>query len=110
MKEEFVRNAVILKIVDGDTVDAVIDLGFSIAHEVRLRLIGIDAPERGQTGYKEATEYLGRVIPPGTNVVVRTYKGKEKYGRYMAIICKMGEDRSVNDQTILAQVAKPYHP
>ena len=38
-------NATCLRVIDGDTVDCIIDLGFSIQHKVRVRLAGIDTPE-----------------------------------------------------------------
>lgn len=110
MKEEYVRNAVVTKIVDGDTVDLLVDLGFSIAHEIRVRLAGINTPERGQGGWQEATDYLTQLTPAGAAVVVKTYKSKDKYGRFVADIYKPGDLTTVNDRMLLAQVAKPYTP
>jgi micrococcal nuclease len=41
----YVYNATITNIVDGDTVDAVVDLGFNVSTKIRFRLNGIDTPE-----------------------------------------------------------------
>lgn len=46
------------RIVDGDTMDVVVDLGFRINTEVRVRLIGVDTPERGEDGYHDAIGIL----------------------------------------------------
>ena len=43
--ERFCYNAKVLRVVDGDTIDLMVDLGFSIHHKVRVRLYGINTPE-----------------------------------------------------------------
>ena len=48
--------------VDGDTVDADLDLGFHMTARIRFRLAGIDTPERGEPGYQEATEHLESLL------------------------------------------------
>lgn len=110
LKEEYIRNAVVTKIVDGDTVDMLVDLGFSIAHEIRVRLHGIDTPERGQAGWQEAIDFLKTLAPVGCNIVVKTYKSKDKYGRYLADLYAPGSTATVNDLMIGAQVARVYLP
>lgn len=52
----------VLKVVDGDTVDILIDLGFEVHRKVRCRLLGVNTPERGKENYKEATNVLARLI------------------------------------------------
>jgi micrococcal nuclease len=71
----------VLGAVDGDTIDVRVDLGFYVHSDQRLRLRGVDTPERGQPGYKEATEFvLRRTV--GKRVYFVTYKG-DKYGRFL---------------------------
>jgi micrococcal nuclease len=90
MSESYAYKVKVNRVVDGDTFMASIDLGFRIFHEMPLRIWGVNTPERGQPGYKEATqaltEYLGldldnNVFPM---VTVITVKPKEKYGRWLA--------------------------
>lgn len=81
--------ATLSRIIDGDTIEAVIDLGFKIKHKVVLRLNGVDAPERNTEGYKEAIDELWPYVE--REFVVRTYltrSGKEKksFDRYIADI------------------------
>ena len=85
--------ATVVKIVDGDTVDVLVDLGFDTfvgGKRGRIRLYGIDAPE-SRTRDKEEKKYgllakrfVEDFMPVGTVVTLRTYKDKGgKYGRYM---------------------------
>jgi len=79
----------ITKIVDGDTIDVDIDLGFSISYSQRLRLAGIDTPESRTTDKLEKTlgleskEYLKSKFKDAKDIVVKTEKpdSSEKYGR-----------------------------
>lgn len=82
----FEYNAVLDRVVDGDTVDLRIDLGFEITHKIRVRLLGIDAPERFTDEGKAATAALNGLLE-GEQLVVRTRKDRKgKYGRYLADI------------------------
>ena len=76
--------ATIINVVDGDTVDAVIDVGFDITVTKRLRLMGINAPERGQEGYQESKDALIEEVI-GQEVTVVTEKS-DSFGRYLAWI------------------------
>lgn len=74
-------------IVDGDTLDATVDLGFRITFEQRVRLYGIDTPERGQLGYAEAAAMLRELTigsPFPAQIIARTVKPADKYGRWLA--------------------------
>lgn len=76
----------VVKIVDGDTVDVVIDLGFDITRKERVRLNGIDTPEtltKDAVEKKyglEAKEYVEKWFSKQKEIVIRTYKD-DKYGR-----------------------------
>jgi micrococcal nuclease len=89
--------ATVDKIVDGDTFDVTLDLGFKIYRKERLRLYGIDAYEvkkyKGVTDEEkakgiEARDRLQEALPVGTKIFVETFKGKDtgKYGRYLAMV------------------------
>lgn len=76
----------VVKIVDGDTVDVIIDLGFDISRKERVRLNAIDTPEtitKDETEKKyglEAKEFVRKWFSENQNIKIKTYK-EEKYGR-----------------------------
>lgn len=87
MIELFTFRAKVVRVVDGDTVDMIVDLGFRISVEIRLRLLGINAPERNAPGGTAATEYLKSLLPVGQQTLIETYKNPtDKYGRWLATI------------------------
>lgn len=98
----------VTKIVDGDTIDVDIDLGFSISYSQRLRLAGIDTPESRTTDRFEKTlgleskEYLKHKFKDAKDIVVRTEKpdSSEKYGRILGWVYLDGNTKSVNEQMI----------
>ena len=55
-------NGQVIRVIDGDTFDALVDLGFHVITTQRFRMLGIDAPEKGQPGANEATAYLSSQI------------------------------------------------
>lgn len=107
MNTHFEYDALILKVVDGDTVDLRIDLGFSTFTDMRVRLYGINAPEMNTQAGKDAKAFLLTLVHEGTVVTIRTIKDKqEKYGRYLAII--YAEVGSVNTAMVDNGHAVPY--
>ena len=84
-------NCTIRRVVDGDTVDVDIDLGFGIwVHNERVRLYGIDTPESRTRDLEEkkaglfAKDVVLHYLPEGSKQVLRTYKDKVgKYGRVL---------------------------
>lgn len=77
-------------VIDADTIDVLIDLGFGVHTMQRLRLYGIDAPEMRTEAGKIAREYVKSVLLGGDAfkyVYVRTLKDeKDKYGRKLAVL------------------------
>jgi micrococcal nuclease len=98
----------VTNVVDGDTIDVEIDLGFSVSYAQRLRLAGIDTPESRTTDKAEkalgleAKEYLKSKIKDAKNIVVKTEKpdSSEKYGRILGWIYVDGSNKSINEQMI----------
>lgn len=83
----FVYRAKILRVIDGDTIIAVVDLGFSIASEQTFRLARINAPEmRGDTHDAgiAARDFLINTVANNTVIMQTSKDRKEKYGRYLA--------------------------
>jgi len=106
MYEYFVKE--VKNVVDGDTIDVVIDLGFDILFASRVRLAGIDAPESRTTDKAEkalgieAKEYLKKQLKDAKSVVIRTEKmdSSEKYGRILGWVYINGESESINNKMI----------
>lgn len=103
----FNYSATIVRWVDGDTVDMRVDLGFRMFAETRFRLFGIDTPERGQTGYAEATALARQLAPIGGTVRISTYKDQDKYGRWLVDVFT-AEEHTVNETLLASGYAKPY--
>tara|TARA_R100001086_G_scaffold207201_2_gene122986 strand:- start:4816 stop:5235 length:420 start_codon:yes stop_codon:yes gene_type:complete len=81
------------RVVDGDTIDVVIDLGFSILHKCRVRLFGIDTPESRTRDLDEkargklAKDFLSYCLASSDNHVIKTsVDGKGKFGRVLGEI------------------------
>ena len=101
--------ATVLKIIDGDTVDLDVDLGFDVHAKMRFRLAGIDAPEMRTKEGKASRDWLVRQLLVGSEVVVCTEKDrKEKYGRYLATIFPVDGSMSINDKMVEVGHAKKY--
>lgn len=96
--KDFIYQGEIIRVIDGDTFDIRVDLGFYISHTIRVRLTDVDTPEvygpmaceEGQNASKVANHFC----PPGTTVTVETYK-TGKYGRWLAVIY-LQDGRSMN--------------
>ena len=82
--------AQVKSVIDADTIDVLIDLGFGVHTMQRLRLYGIDAPEMRTEAGKIAKEYVKSVLlgaDAAMFVYVRTLKDKkDKYGRKLAVL------------------------
>jgi micrococcal nuclease len=97
----------VFNVVDGDTVDIDIDLGFHIHWKTRFRLYGINTPERGQPNWAEATQYVKNKVL-NKDVIVHTFMDKgDKYGRFLATIL-YEESHNLNQELIDAGLAVPY--
>ena len=101
----FEYNATVLKIVDGDTIDVMVDLGMGVHRKERLRFSRINAWEtRGEHKVKGklAKARVIELIPVGEKILVKTEKDKRgKYGRYIAEIYFTEEDADVNLNNLL---------
>ena len=96
------------KVVDGDTIDVDIDLGFDISFSSRVRLAGIDTPESRTTDLKEKAlgvevkEKIKKEIAAAKEIVIKTEKpdSSEKYGRILGWLFLDGNTVSLNQQLI----------
>jgi len=98
----------LLKVVDGDTIDVDIDLGFDISLAKRVRLAGIDTPESRTSDKFEKTlgleskEYLKKNIQEANSIIIKTElpDSTEKYGRILGWIYIDGSEKSINELMI----------
>ena len=104
----FVYNAEVLRVVDGDTFELKIDLGFKIVHENTFRLYGVNTPEtRGKERPKglKVKEYVKKLIE-GKMIVVETFK-KGKFGRYVSeIYLGKGKRKPLSKHLLRKRMAK----
>lgn len=99
MKVNYTYRAFVERVVDGDTMDVTIDLGFGVSIKERIRVKDYDAPESWRPKTKaekahglEAKTEAKRLLY-NRWVTLTTYKDKKgKYGRYIAEITFTGED------------------
>jgi micrococcal nuclease len=111
----YLYRAVVVRVIDGDTIDVDIDLGFYVwIKKQRIRLLGIDAPEvKGDTRPEglAATEHLKAMIE-GESIILRTVKGDDggdrddSFGRWLGTIYH--DDMDVNAEMMRSGHAIPY--
>ena len=100
--------AQVLKVIDGDTLDLHIDLGFKVGFNTRIRMIGIDTPEKWHPYGKVVKAYLQQELE-GKKIFIDVTK-KDKYGRYLGVVyLNKNDEQSVNDKLIEINMAKAYH-
>lgn len=106
----------LVDVIDGDTIDVQIDLGFDISFSSRVRLTGIDTPESRTTNLSEkkygleAKEWLKHRLLSAKKIVIRTEKpdSSEKYGRILGTLVIDDEPVSLNDQLVKSGYAWAY--
>jgi len=94
------------RVVDGDTIDISIDLGFDLTKKERVRLAGIDTPETRTKNPKEkemgyqATEFLEMHLMEATKLTVKTEKDG-KFGRMLGWLYKSEKDVTSINETMI---------
>lgn len=103
---------IIDRVIDGDTIDATVDLGFSVFVKIRFRLYGIDTPEKTDKNYdarvlaQTASKFVSENIM-GKSVVIQSVE-KDKYGRWLAKVYVGKDQPTINEQLISLGYAKAY--
>ncbi len=119
--EPYAYRFAVTKVIDGDTVEGAVDLGFSMKLEdQRFRLLRVDAPERkGETraAGDRAKAFTERWLADRTNVVIRSrqrdkqHAQKDNFGRYLIEIFgddEGGRQQCLNDALLESGNAVPF--
>ena len=104
------------RVVDGDTIDVNIDLGFSVWHKARVRMLGIDTPESRTRNLEEkalglASKAWLKELLKGQKLDIECSKEKGKFGRVLGIVFatdKEGNRIDCNNQLCIEGHARPY--
>ena len=105
-------NAKVVRIIDGDTVDALCDLGFDVWIKKRIRLYGIDAPETRTRDLDEkkqglvTKDRLTELLDSNNGAFILKSHGVGKYGRCLGTI--FIEDQNINELLISEGYARKY--
>ena len=112
--EPFSYNATVVKIVDGDTVDALIDVGFSIMTKKRIRFRGINTPESRTRDVAEqikglaAKDRVVQLLSENDNKFILKSYGVGKYGRCLGELFVDAHEESINQVLINEGHATEY--
>lgn len=112
---EYIYKVVVTRVIDGDTVDVEIDLGFDLKLNKRVRLHGINTPEVRTRDKEEkargyaAKERLEAILKDNDNTVYLQSVDKGKYGRCVGILFEQDfHDESINDRLLMEGHAVEY--
>ena len=108
MEPNYRYRAKLGRVVDGDTMDVVIDLGFYVELRERVRLAGIDTPEiyrvkKDSEEYKkgiEAKEYVERRLNENENEMVIETEKRGKWRRWLATVHLSDSSKTLNDELV----------
>ena len=104
----FEYNATVIRVVDGDTIDAMVDLGFSTFKKIRIRMHGINAPESRTRDLEEkkrvlaAKARLTELLEDADNIFILVSHGVGKFGRCLG-------DIRINDASVNLQLINEGH-
>ena len=108
----------VVRVIDGDTVDVDIDLGFGVwMKKQRIRMYGIDTPESRTRDLEEkkyglaAKDFLVGMLEDENGIILKTYKGAEgKFGRILGELWRTTNyaDKSINEYMIEKHHAVRY--
>ncbi|MEK6882381.1 MAG: thermonuclease family protein [Nanoarchaeota archaeon] len=109
----YLYKAKIINIVDGDTIDAEIDVGFKLKTVQRLRLLGVNTAETHSKDLdqkllaKQATEFTSKLLDK--NVIIQTEKS-DAFGRYLAKVfyIENGIEKDLSNELLVLNLAKVF--
>ena len=112
IKDKYLYEAELIRVIDGDTIDAWIDLGFDITVRRRIRLWGINAPETRTLDLEEKRE--GKIAKARLEEMLSINRGRfmvksigvDKYGRCLGEIYL--QDVNINKQLLAEGLVEVY--
>jgi micrococcal nuclease len=115
-----VYRAKLLRVIDGDSLVVEISVGFGlyVGHGnegAHLRLLGLDCPERNESGWEEAKRFTANWLVQATSyseplewpLVIRTVKA-DNFGRYLADVFRVSDGAHLNADLLASGLATPY--
>tara|TARA_R100000388_G_C7132834_1_gene106267 strand:+ start:29 stop:463 length:435 start_codon:yes stop_codon:yes gene_type:complete len=114
----YVYHGFVHRVIDGDSCELLLDLGFSLTIKETARVWGIDTaeirgykdePQLKQLGKLASQFFKDKVEAQGNAVTVKTHLSKGKYGRLLAEIFWGEEEESLGDLLVAAKLAVPYY-
>lgn len=111
----YTYEAKVVRVVDGDTIDALIDLGFSTHKKIRIRMVGINTPESRTRDLEEkklglaAKARLKEILKETNNEFILVSYGVGKFGRCLGELFQTADSDSINNQLISEGHAKKYY-
>jgi micrococcal nuclease len=96
-----------MRIIDGDTVELEVDMGFKIKFKDRFRLAYINAPELNEEGGAASRDYLKSILKFGEDYNITTIK-PDKYGRWLVVIHTNDGKTTINNMMLESGNAKVY--
>lgn len=101
-KDLFTYQAVVERVIDGDTLKVRVDLGFDLEHRETLRLRGIDAPEMSTKAGESAKAFVQSILKEADTITIFTSRS-DKYDRYLADVFAQGESGEVFVNNLLLE-------
>lgn len=105
-------SAEVLRILDGDTIEVSLDLGFNLRQRMLLRLYGLNAQElHDKNAAKRASAFEAKKFVDshigGKTVIAETVKPKDKFGRYLCNVY-LEDGKCLNTLLLDAKLAQPW--
>lgn len=111
--DDYRRRAFVIRVKDGDTLEASLDLGHSIHFTTSIRVARVNCPESKSKNKAEkaaglaAKAYVEDLLPGGTSIKVQTFTPADKFGRYLASVT-LPDGTDLADMLLATGHAKPY--
>lgn len=111
--DNYIRSAKVRRVIDGDTIEVMFDVGFREFRVDRIRFLGINAPEtKGESRESGLVtkEYVKSILPVDTEIVIQTQKS-DAFDRWLGIIWYKnaeGIQVNLNEELLAKGLAIPF--
>jgi micrococcal nuclease len=117
MNPAYVYRARAKRVIDGDTLVCDVDLGFQASIEIKVRLHGVNTPEKGKPGAAEAAAFLSGLvgirsvqIDEPRALILQSYKDARSFERWVCDVYLVGDDVPFSEHIIKGGFGKPFDP